>query len=479
MKSFRKQVVFQVQTQQGLSKSYSVTELKRKRELGIVTDRSRCTPDRGQTWIRLGKILADADGPNPVRSRAHKLNSGDQFPAQVEPFSSVSSEPAESELVTDSGEDGSSYRLKPHPQFDAVPTPQPSGSRSHSPQWPPPRIDAGMSRLALAAAAALKAEEDAAAQRNSLPAERRDAEMTDEDADADDEDVDFSPPRSALTQVMTVGVVLAGLSSVGLLFWWHFSGKGPPSLADMGYRNMEVSAANPGEAMSMEELSARVQIMAYQIGRLNKAVPESDTDLQPDVTAPMLSDLVRVPLVPFAAREFSADEQKNADDLMSRYALLVRQKGPDGRELDASSVELYSRYLRQLITGVDGKADNRAAAVHELAELTKLLYLLQLKNTRSPDPELRRRGGASILEAANEGLSLLYSEFAAGDLNFNDLFRSCDRDEKPSLLLIRYWYYRSFNKSTADQWLQSMLPLVDAGDHGSVNASVREVDAIE
>ena len=84
---------YRLQTEQGLSKQYSLSRLKEKHAAGVVDEAVQCTVDDGDTWMSLADVLSDAD--------ASAKRMGDR-----DPVNSESATIAQSETAVDMTVDG-------------------------------------------------------------------------------------------------------------------------------------------------------------------------------------------------------------------------------------------------------------------------------------------------------------------------------------------------------------------------------------
>lgn len=77
---------YRLETDQGLSKKYSVTRLREKLAAGVVDATARCTIDDGQTWVHLSELIEEggADVPRDSSSVPNPVNSESASIAQSE-----------------------------------------------------------------------------------------------------------------------------------------------------------------------------------------------------------------------------------------------------------------------------------------------------------------------------------------------------------------------------------------------------------
>ena len=296
--------------------------------------------------------------------------------------------------------------------------------------------------------------------------------------------MDASERRSHLKTILLGIVILVGISAAGTLGFWYRSGVGPPTFEDLTGGALAIGTFRTDDPVTLEEVHARTQILGVQVSRISKALMElSGTDNSSETTTvniPELPDSTpALPFVPFARRRLSTDEQAIVDNARDRYTQLVKTSGPDGRQLDEATVSLHTGHLALLASAVDATSVTREQALFELSEWVKLTYLLQLKHFSSPDSSVRSAASTRILNCGNVGLQQVYAEIAAGDMRFNEVFGAAESSEKPGLLLIRYWYHRSHNRTTADNWLTAVMETIDAEQHEAIRNSIAEVDAIE
>ena len=250
-------------------------------------------------------------------------------------------------------------------------------------------------------------------------------------------DVPELPATSRPKRLLAVATILLGITSVGIMIWWQQGGDGPPRFEELtgGALNFDAEGST-----SLEELHARTQILGVRVGQIQKALtagnPDADTE---PVVIPELPQIPRMPFVPFEQRRLTDKEQSQADDLLRKYSTLYNNGGADGRNHDAATVKTYTEYLKQLITMVDARGESRSDVLHELSELTKLVYLLQLRNLKADDSEAAAAAAIEVLQAADSGLRVVYTEIQTGDMRFADVFEREAHPERARLLLIRYW----------------------------------------
>ncbi|MEQ9407147.1 MAG: hypothetical protein RIK87_05450 [Fuerstiella sp.] len=442
---------YQIRTKAGLSKPYTIDRLREKVASGFLPQSAGCTGDAGATFRPIAELLDQ------------ETASSDQLP---ETYSIPEPEPA----ARGTGRAGLRLPEPGPPVTESVP-------------------ETGLSAVAQAAAAALEMEERqrsdnrSAAEKSPPPAEVPTGRTPEPDLKTEQADAATEPRRRRWPAV----VIGAGMMSCGFLMWWFTYGGGPTNIAgEFPLRSFESGGSE--EPLSLEALSARTQIMAIQLSRLNKAVLHEDVPLEElpltDLELPALdlaehSSFARLPMVPFTPRALTVEQQAAADDLLSRYAKLVREKSPDGRQLDAGTVDLYTDHLSRLMSLVDSNGPDRAAAVRELAELVKVMYLLQRFYTTSDEPDLRQQGLKTLMTATNAGLNRLYVELATGDMRFSEVFQRAEPAERAQLALVRYWYHRAVNEETASQWLDDVLKLVNRNQHATIQKSIAEIDGVE
>ena len=289
---------------------------------------------------------------------------------------------------------------------------------------------------------------------------------------------DVPEPRASLLQrPVAILTIIMGIAAVGIMIWWQNSGDGPPRFEDFAGTSLNFSSDSPA---TLEELHARTQILGVRVGQIQKALAGGDPERGTEpVVIPELPEVPRMPFVPFQKRSLSDNEQRQSDDLLQKYSTLVQNGGPDGRNHDKGTVSTYTDYLQQLILTVNARGESRSAVLHELSELTKLIYLLQLKNIRDGDAEDQQTAASILLAAANSGLAVIYSELSTGDMRFAEIFEREESSEQARLLLIRYWHHRSVNRKTADAWLAESLEMIDDEQRDYVKSSIAEVSQIE
>ncbi|MEZ6126883.1 MAG: hypothetical protein R3C49_27515 [Planctomycetaceae bacterium] len=348
--------------------------------------------------------------------------------------------------------------------------PPPESITAPKPLGPPPVVRSRA--VSAAAAAALQAAEQAEHSPVVLPAHRPSPGRfvpADDDDELSDSDLDTvttsrSSGASGARVVGLVVLVTTAVAAVGFIGWWFLGHDRPPTLAELGVRVPE--DASGMEVLTLEELTARSRIMSMQLNRIARAVSTEDQTLTQQLAE--ISEVeatasagMQIPLVPYVRRSETDSETASRQDLLSRYSRLVQQKGPDGRQLDRSSVDIYSGYLQQVMQITAATAPTRAAAVLELSEYSKLLYLLQLYDLRSGNVEQNRKARQLLLTTTNQGIAELYPEFAAQDLSFYDIYRLAEQPERTGLLLTRYWYHRAADRNAANRWLEGMQADLD------------------
>ena len=105
-------------------------------------------------------------------------------------------------------------------------------------------------------------------------------------------------------------------------------------------------------------------------------------------------------------------------------------QGPDGRNLDEATVDLYTGFLKGLIGSVDATGPKRVDALYELSEWVKLVYLLQPGRLSSTDSVVGQQAVQELPEISNDGLKRMYVELATGDMRFVDVFDRADAAEQ-------------------------------------------------
>ena len=253
------------------------------------------------------------------------------------------------------------------------------------------------------------------------------------------------------------------------------------SLAALGPANSSDWIANSKtQPMTPEELSAHVQIMGVQLRHVARKV-SVDVDTAPIYAVLETLSRRKLPLLAYSPSPSGNELQAEVETLLRQYAKLVQAQGADGRKLDRKTVDLYSQRVARMMELVGTSNADRIEAVHDLAENTKLLYLLQLNYARSKDSSLNESARQTVLQASNRGLEKLFAEFATGDMRYMDVFLAAEPEEQRELILIRYWCHRIGSVTAANTWLNQMNKLAssDSDDGASILASIAEVDAIE
>ncbi len=373
---------YRVQTMQGLSKHYSLDELRKRKADGLVDDAAKCTPDDGDTWSPLGMLLSTYP------------ESGDQ-------------------------------------QHRAARNSRHKAQRSRK---------------------------------------QPESARTDEAGSGPSESLPFA--RLAGHKYVTRAVIGMGLTAIFALGWSASKMLRGPSPPRFNAKSIEGR-----DTLSPAELSAKVTEIESRLVYIQSTIPSMEQiSRKLDFEA---GEKPALPLLGYIPRSLTPDEQLVADDRLARYSRLVREQGANGRRLDSITVRTYSNYLVELIELIDSERPDRAAATMKLAELTKFIYLLQLKNTRGSDVAAAAEAEQLILESANRGLRKLFVELRTGDARFADVLNSARPREQAGLVLIRYWFYRARSIRAADQWLAEMLTHVDSGQHAEIHKSISEVNGIE
>lgn len=281
--------------------------------------------------------------------------------------------------------------------------------------------------------------------------------------------------RPRRPRISSMIVMVAGVTAVGLLIWWMRSGS--PSVEDLTGGSFSLAETN-GETLSLEELSARTQILGVQLSRVTRVLANRDAAAEPIELPELPSARPRLPLMPFHAETLSDSDTSRSADFQSRYTKLVQEQGPDGSRLDDAVVTRYSGYLTHLAQHAGSEGATRAEALYKLSEWTKLLYLMQFGRLSSSERSIVRQAQKEVLDASNAGLATIFPELASGDMRFVDVFERASDAEQARLLLVRFWYYRADNPEYAHGWLEESLQQLDEQHHADVRASIAEVEQI-
>lgn len=524
------QPAFQVLTKQGLSKPYSISSLASKKRQGLIDDSVECTHDGGLTFTRLGQLLqTSTKAQQPSLKKLKSLKPKQQLATlHSTPTSSDAPPPSGDLWSTDPENEISRPPQRVEDTGVAEPVPHDKGPSEAPPKKrrlplqlpPPPAQPAPVSSLfetefpsapaaepmvepkiqpapigdaakpprlsvAEAAAAAVRAAERAsqkqeAERRQQAEKEHLDHAATFED-DALESDFESPRPRGFLKTIATTAIILTGIAAAGLMTWQHFDAENSfdlSALADAQFAAFQDSSGNPA---TLEEVAARTQIMSLQIRQLSRAVGRQNPDALPakQLEFSQADDPAGLPLLPYHPTQLSDEQQAESSAKLERYAKFVREQGPDGRKLDQTSVELYSRHLSDVMLNVSASKKNRTEALRELAELAKVLYLLQLGNITSSDPTRLEDAKSLLLKSTNAALHALFAELETGDMRFYDVYQAAEPEEQAELLLIRYWFHRASNRTAADAWLQEMVDRMNASQTATVQQSIAEANQIE
>jgi hypothetical protein len=477
---------WQIQVGQKLSKQYSIESLMAKFEKGAITDQTLCTEDNGASFVAVSTILKQ---PRFQKVRGQKRLQ--PSPSQPEVSDALVQMPAPERAVGGDARHvlaglyasaaAAEQADDDHAALDAFTLPAASVNtkftRPDDPRFYEP------SSVAQAAANALAETQ----KRDEIKRHDRQDRATAQPEPASRPfaatdlagQVDEPPPRNWKSVAMTAVVTAVGMSVIAVLIQWLGSTQGPPTYADLTGGAVALSDFDNNEEVTLESLHARTQILGVQVGRITRALlKQQDTDVE-DVALPDLPSEPVLPLFPFQQRLLSTTEETQVSENRDRYSVLVKEKGPDGRKLDEATITAYVAYLQPVVNAVDSNGPTRAAALHELSEWVKLVYLLQLGRLHATVPGRHQQAVSELLALSNDGLAQLYPELRSGDMRFVDVFDRSESAEQSRLILIRYWYYRAVARKTADSWLDEVLGIVDESQHAAVRASIAEVDGIE
>ena len=431
---------------EGLSKAYGLDKLRQLREGGHLDDDAQCTGDSGQSWVSLADLLSTgaSDVTVPVSVPKRPVDAG-----QSESSAGSSHIHEISELRD---------RLTAEEMFERrgrlSPTSRRPDLREPSSRPTPTKVKDNRSDSSHAAADALRTIRKSA----------------NESSTSTDSPLPRVEKQSGQTLILLVTGVLGGLiggGSVAVLASLLSGNNLSPIVTD-----------NSFEPMSVAELTAQVRVMGVQLKHVARA---ASVDIQnvPIPTRLQANGTPKVVLIPYIPRTPTTEQRDTMNEIIRQYGKLIRTDGPDGRKMSSQTVDLFSERLSTLMAWPGSPTSSRAEAANDLVEKCKLLYLLQLHNTRSDDPERQDKGRRILLEATDQGLSKLFPEFATHDLRFMEIFKAAVPDVQRELMLIRYWYYRSLNGRAADEWLERMQKISHEDHQTYVNESIIEVDNIE
>lgn len=520
---------WQIQVGDDLSKAYSLDQLRRKHTKGVIADDVMCTQDRGRTFVPLESVLSESTRPKPQTARRlGKLNrvsrlkptaeqakailpetteaglhppsgssSGIQPPSTVSaifrtpklPSKPKPTQPILNDLIADAVEAAQARTIDEEPEAEAeaeiesetytIPAPPPPTVEPA----PKPTVDFYERQPSPGAQAAAELLGRQEAEETEFPPRRRlssspPAEQRIDTADDESDDVipvfgEIPEPRPLHKRPIAVVTILLGITAVGIMLWWQRGDSGPPRFEELTGTSLNFASNEPA---SLEELNARTQILGVRIGQIQRAIGSQDTI--EDLDIPELPSTPRLPLVPFHQRPLTAEEQRLAENHLQKYGNLV-QRSADGRKHEDATIRTHTQYLKDLVALTNGRSSSRSDALHEVAEFTKLIYLLQLKHIHSKNADRRAEAETHILEAGDIGLSKLYSEVRTGDMRFAEVLERESPAEQSRLLLVRYWHHRSVDRTSANAWLQASLKIIDEDHHAYVNSSIAEVNRIE
>ena len=465
---------YKVSLKKGLSKAYTLEKLRRARDAGQVTDLDLCTADEGENFYKLGELLSYAEAlavQSAVQEQPDETSTDSDMEKSVYGFQPVF-EPQDPSLRSSASSVQSSR--------SAVQ----SGSMVHersavrSAVAGPTQSSDDSSYLGGPAAA-----EDAL---NSALIRRRKAREAAERSsvtEAADFIGDIGSPIGGNNTYRSLLAGCAGGMLTALLCAAAWFAVGPKSDSELVlasvFKNADVAPVvndSKFEPMSLDELSVRVRIMNAQL----KQVAKSASVNVEAVTASNLEALSRrkIELLPFLPVRLGSKDRSELDRIFEQYVELVQANGPDGRNIDPQTVDLFSERLIQLISQPGNNGDSRKEAAHDAGEKCKLLYLLQLGKLKSKSLARQLEAQTTMQTAVRAAIDRLYLECAAGDATFQDVFEAAPAEEQQELLLIRYWYYRSVDPTTASSWIKGLLQENAEVSAGEVNSSIAEVDAI-
>ena len=451
---------YQVQIAEGLSKAYEAHKLRWLRDREQIDDEAACTPDGGKTWVELASILASDSSHSSVvaADQSAKLSNAIHRPSTV-PDPHVDDKPDLPPKMTAQEmfeRRGRHSPTRPTPARPPLPRPAPS-----SPDKSTPENQSDATHAANVALKTIRRQEEA---------QRRGSES---DSSASNTRAE-NRTRFSFLRPMAAGA-LGGLIAAVIAYCFVPADSVPDS------HSVEMNNLLSDESfqtMTPAELTARVHILGVQ---LNHVASETSVDMDTVAipTALRLRDLPSVPLLPYVPPARTPEQALELKTMFEQYARLVRTQGADGRKMDSATVTRFTERLAKMIASPGTLKSTRAEAAHDIAEKCKLLYLLQLSNTRSADPARQQIGRAALFDAANAGLGTLFAEFSAQDLGYINIYSAADADVQPELILIRYWCHRCTDIASANVWMNQMLRLCKDEHIAYVKDSVKEVDGIE
>lgn len=467
----------------GLSRAYSIGRLKAFREDGKISDDFSCTPDSGESWISVGAVLASNPDVPAAKSAVAATSGASSSSVSAAPAGSgVAAAPAAASASSQASSDASSIAeheamrseiLALEGKVTAEDMFQRRGRNSPTGRELTPAPENVSSQ---SAAALPELEKNSNSSQAALVALKRARKRK---AEGDATPGQDTPPQPRSSVLLPLGLgTLAGAVS-GLLV----AIVGMPLMAPTPTTNTVEPAASLVKradlaTMTNRELTAHLQVLSAQ---LKYIAEQSSTDLSGMPIPESFNVLSRppVPLQPYVAVGRTNKSDIEATNTFSKYVALVRAEGPDGRKLSEGTVETFTARLRDLMM-MPGRMDStRPEAARDLAEKTKLLYLLQLGNLRSAEAAKRVQSVATIADATESGLRALFAEFVTNDMSFDLILLSASAAERTELILIRYWCYRAANPVGATQWLKRVTANFDDLNLAYISQAIAEVDEME
>lgn len=462
---------YQVQIAEGLSRAYDAQKLRLLRDREQIDDGSACTPDGGKTWLTLGSLLATSGSQSTVVAADHSSQrssaidrSSTAAAPQVDGMSDLPRTMPAEEMFERRGRHSPTRPVAARP-----PLPEPASTR---PSDSTTEAGANRSQAAEVALRTIRRQKQVAVQRRDSANDSSALNATAENR-----------TRSSFLMPMAAGA-LGGLIVAAILFSFLSANSMPDShsavLASVLSGKDLAPVVNDVnfQTMTPAELTARIRILGIQLNHVARG-SSVDVDTVAIPAALTQNQQESAPLLPYLPPARSTEQKSELKAMFEQYARLVRTEGADGRKMDPGTVTRFTDRLTKLIASPGTSESTRAEAAHDVAEKCKLLYLLQLSNTRSADLARQQTGRATLFDAANAGLGALFAEFAAQDMGYMNIFSAAHPDVQPELILIRYWCHRCTDIASADEWMEQMLRLCKDDHKAYVNESIIEVDGIE
>lgn len=460
---------YQVELDGRLSKPYSIDRLRAFREQGKIDDRSTCTADRGETWSTLAAVLSDDHTDSTTSDVARRLKPAPMVGVSKESgglHSSSSGVDHEAMLSEITALDG---KVTAEEMFQRRGRNAPTGR-----ELTPPPEHASSSSVASVPELEVHSDSSQAALVALKRVQKKRGTNSDEVLLGSHSGVAVS--LSTIRPLLAGGLAGAIAGMAAALIGGQMLLKAPVAHAiDPASALLQQADRGP---LSNREITAHLQVLSAQL----KHVAEQSTADLSHIPVPESFELLTRPPVPLQTWKPPQRSPRSiaaAEESFRQYVDLVRKKGPDGRQLNTTTVENFSDRMAELMIMPGETGSSRADAARDLAEKTKLLYLLQLGNLRSDDPRIRASGITTLVNAADAGLRTLFTEFLTHDMSLQMILESATPVERNELLLIRYWCYRAANPAGAKQWLDRMRSLYNGIDVRYITAAINEVDDIE